>query len=280
MIKIACHSRNYGPDSAENTLSFINKLGYDYVNVDGEYTTHHSDAAHNPQQTAAGLCSLLEKYELTPVEYVGGHLSAGERVYSITALPANLYDEAYSYFDKICCFAKLAGFESIMATPGDPIANEDITVTFERAGLLTARLTAIAKDNGVALNIEPCQRSILNSPKKAFDMLEYAPDLRYTLDPLQYRVLGFSMEEILALLPYTGHMHARQTAPGWNKCPIEFGDIDFDLIIKRLRGMRWNGTITTEFWLTPPEIEAKMHPVEQTILMRYELKRLIKKYYS
>ena len=278
MINISCHSRNYGPDSADNTLRFIHKLGYEFVNVDGEYTTHHRDAAKAPAQTAEILCDLLKKHELTPVEYVGGALSAGEKTYSVTELPVNLYSEACEYFGRVCRFAQLAGFESVMATPGDPIPGEDEAVTFARAGGLTAELTKIAKDNGVILNIEPCQRSIINSPQKAFAMLEHAPELRYTLDPLQFRIRGISMEEIITLLPYSGHLHARQTAPGWNKCPIEFGDIDFDLIIKRMRGMRWNGTITTEFWLTPPEIEAKMHPVEQTILMRYALKRMIKKY--
>ena len=47
-----------------------------------------------------------------------------------------------------------------------------------------------------------------------------------------------------------------------------------------MRGARWDGVITMEFWLTEPERYGNMSPIDQTIVLRYQIKQLIRKYWA
>lgn len=279
MIRLGCHSKNFGPDTPENTLSFIQKLGFEYVSIDPD-TIKHAEAVANPEKTAQHTKDLLEKFGLQAVEYIMGGLRADGKGYSAAELSASTEDAVFNDFDKVCKYAKLAGFSSVMGSAGEVVKDLGYERTVENTARTFQKLVQISKDNGVVFNVEPGQRSILNSPQKALDMVQRVSGLTYTLDILHFQVHGYPTEESLKLLPYTSHMHARQAATGWNKCPVEFGEIDYDLVVKRLRGMFWDGVITMEFWLTPPELAGKMSAVEQTIVMRYQLKQLIRKYWS
>ncbi|TDF98800.1 sugar phosphate isomerase/epimerase family protein [Paenibacillus piri] len=278
-IGFSCHSRNYGPGTPDEIFGFIQKLGYAYIDVDSVSTIGQAEVIDNPERQAEVVRELCEKYELRPAEYfLGTVLADGEKLE--TSQPdLRKRERMLESFERVCRFAGLAGFRSIMGSAGILIAEEGFDRSFEHAAETLGKMTAIAADHGVAFHVEPSQHSLLNVPAKAVEMAQRVQGLRYTLDFLHYQVHGYDQRETMKLLPYTGHMHARQAAVGWGKCPFEYGEIDYDAIVKRLRGLRWNGVIAMEFWSGPAETAAGIHAVEQTILMRYHLKGLVKKYY-
>ena len=84
----------------------------------------------------------------------------------------------------------------------------------------------------------------------------------------------------MKLIPYAGHLHARQAKTGIGKCSFEQGEIDYDPIVRQLHAINWSGSIAMEFWNGPEQDALGINPIEQNILMKYELKQLINKYYG
>lgn len=279
MIGLSCHSRNYGGSTPDEIFEFIKKLGYEFIDVDSVGTIRQVDVLDNYEKQAELVKHLSEKYELKLAEYFLGGVMVDGRKIEPGDPDLNKRNQMYESFHKICSFARLAGFRSIMGSAGVAHKEAGFEHSFESAAAALDKMITIASEHGVAFHVEPSRHSLLNTPSRALEMAKAVKGLKYTLDFLHYQIHGFDQKESMKLLDFTGHMHARQAAVGWPKCPFEYGEIDYDAIIKRLRGLQWNGVIAMEFWNGPAEEAAGMSPVEQTILMRYHLKGLIKKYY-
>ncbi|NHN32166.1 sugar phosphate isomerase/epimerase family protein [Paenibacillus agricola] len=278
MIGLSCHSRNYGAGTPDEIFAFIQKLGYAYIDVDSVGTIPQHVVLANPQKAAQLTKELSEKHELQLAEYFLGAVAVdGASVDNSQTDPVRRA-AMYGNFARICSYAQLAGFRSIMGAAGTLNKQIGFDRSFETAAATLSQLVIIAAEHGISFHVEPSRASLLNVPSKAIEMAQAVDGLKYTLDFLHFQVNGYSQDETMDLLKYTGHMHARQAAVGWAKCPFEHGEIDFDSIIKRLRGLKWDGIIAMEFWNGPDEDAAGMNAVEQTILMRYHLKGLIKKY--
>ncbi|MCR8635326.1 sugar phosphate isomerase/epimerase family protein [Paenibacillus radicis (ex Xue et al. 2023)] len=279
MIGLSCHSRNYGPGTQDETFSFIKKLGFEYIDVDGVETIKQADVLENPDKQAQIAKELSQKYNIKLAEYFMGNMQLNGQSYSPSELEVHQRDSLYGNFDKICRFASQSGFSSIVGSAGLLRKDMGYERSFEYAAEVLRKMVSIAADHGVQFHVEPSMHSLLKLPAKALEMAQQVQGLKFTLDFLHFQAKGIDQEESMQLLEYMGHMHARQSAVGWAKCPYEFGEIDYDRIMKRLRGLKWKGIIAMEFSNGPAEEAAGMSPVEQTILMRYELKRLIKKYF-
>ena len=251
MIGIGAHSKNHGSGTPDEVLGFIHKLDYEYVDVTSD-TFSVERAVENPKAAAEESRALLEKYELNPSEYLPGPVKIDGKSYMPSMLESAMLNKACSYFDKVCSYAKKAGFTSIKGGAGDTLPELGYEKIRERTIKVLPRLVQVALDNGLAYNIEPSQHSeMFNTPQKALSMAEAVPGLTFTLDMLHYVSKGFSTDECLRLLlKYTNHVHARQSAHGYGKCPYEFGEVDYDMMIKRMRGMRWSGVLAIEWWVS------------------------------
>lgn len=280
MIALSCHSRNYGPGTPEEQFSFIRKLGFAYIDVDGVGTIPQAEVQERPQTMAAYTKRLADRNGLRLAEYFMGNVLVDGRPYNPSEPDGPMREAMLASFAAVCRYAGEAGFRSMMGSAGSVIEAIGPERSFENAARVLARMVGIAAEHGVALHVEPSRQSLLRLPERALEMVQAVEGLRYTMDFLHFHVNGIDQEESMKLLPHTGHMHARQAAVGWPKCPYEHGEIDFDRIMKRLRGLKWDGVIAMEFWNGPDESAAGICPVEQTILMRAELKRLIKRYYG
>ena len=277
MIKISCHTENFGHGEPDKVLEFISSLGYEAIDVAARSFLPQARILANPDEAASWMKEIAAKHNLrlselflSAVEVNGNPVSPSD--------PTAQQETHLQNLHKICRFAKAAGFSSIMGSAGK--AGDDARISFENAAAAFALMCDIAEEEGVIFTVEPSRQSLLNDPAIALEMVARVPKLRYTLDLLHYHVNGFAQEDSMKLLPWTAHMHARQAAVEWGKCPYEFGEIDYDLLVKRLRGMRWEGTIAIEYWCGPVEFSEGISAVEQNILMRYELKKLIKKYFT
>lgn len=279
MIGISCHSRNFGDGTPDEIFAFISKLGYEYIDVDSVGTIRQEDVITNPDKAADQTRELSEKYGIKTAEYFLGGVMVDGKAFSPSSPQIQLRDKMYANFDRICRYSKNAGFLSVMGSCGSLHKELGYERSFENAAEVLGKMVEIAAGYGMVFNVEPNRRSLLDSPQKAIDMVKRVEGLKYTVDFLHYQINGFAQEDTARLLKYAGHMHARQACTGWGKCPVEFGEIDYDNIIKRLRGLNWHGIIATEFWADPDTEAAGSSPIDQNIVMRYQLKSLIKKYY-
>ncbi|MCU6791159.1 sugar phosphate isomerase/epimerase [Paenibacillus sp. WQ 127069] len=278
MIGLSCHSRNYGPGTPDEIFSFIKRLGYEYIDVDSVGTIRQGDVIENPKKQAQLVQELTAKYDLKLAEYFLGTVAVDGISVNNSQPDTVLRGKMLDNFARICAYAQMAGFRSIMGSAGALHKEVGYERSFDNAANTLRQMVAIAAEHSISFHVEPSRASLLNVPSQAMLMAQTVEGLKYTLDFLHFQVNGYDQKETMELLNYTGHMHARQAAVGWPKCPFEHGEIDFDAIIKRLRGLRWQGIIAMEFWNGPEEEAAGMNPVEQTLLMRYHLKGLIKKY--
>jgi sugar phosphate isomerase/epimerase len=233
-----------------------------------------------PEAAAAELRALCETYAIHPDELFLGAVEISGKAINPSEGDATCNPEAYRLFDRICKCAKLAGFFSIMGAPGSENTGLGYERSFANAAAVQKRLLKIAADNGVGYHVEPSRNSLLNTPQKALSMIDAAPGLKYTLDFLHYQFSAVPLKESMALIPYAGHMHARQAIAGKGKCDYALGEIDYDLIVQQLFLNGWSGGIAMEFWNGPEQEAEGIHPVEQNIRMKYELKCLIRKYYG
>jgi len=280
MIYLSCHSENFGIYSPDETFAFIKRLGFEHIDVAARSLIPQSRITANPDKEAALMRELADKHGLILSELFLGGVEVSGKAISPSSPGAKDNPEYYQNFEAICKFAKSAGFESVMGSAGSLIEDIGVEASFDNAAAVFTRMADIAESFGVVFTVEPSRESLLNSPQAALDMVKRVPKLRFTLDLLHYQINGHPQEDSMKLLPWTAHMHARQAATGWGKCPVQFGEINYDLLIKRMRGMRWNGTICMEYWCGPNENADGILAVDQNILMRYELKQLIKKYFS
>ena len=280
MIYLGCHSDNFGYLSGDDTFSFIRFLGFKHIDVSTRSFISQEKIYEDPKKQAVFICDLAEKYEIHLDELFLGEVELNGC--QINLRPDNETEKNcfLDRFKEICLFASLAGFKSVMAAPGTENPVFGYEKSFENAINMHSELIKIANDNGISYHVEPSRNSLLNSPQKALEMIQAVPLLRYTMDFLHFQINSVPLEESMKLLPFAGHMHARQARAGTGKCSYEQGELNFDIIVKRMHELNWQGSICMEFWNGPEENAKGINPVDQNILMRFELKQLIKKYYG
>ena len=278
MINLGCHSENFGILSPEDTFSFISRLGFRYIDVASRSLVPQESIIADPKGRSSFLRELSEANNLQLDELFLGAVEADGVMLQPAAGDEKLNEKAYRVFNIICAFAKLAGFQSVMGAPGSEVPALGYGRSFDNAAEVHKKMIKIAADNGLNYHVEPSRTSLCNVPQKAIEMVQAAPGLRYTLDFLHYQINAVPQKESMELIPYAGHMHARQAKTGIGKCRFEEGEIDYDSIVKRLSELNWAGSIVMEFWNNPEHTAAGINAVEQNIRMKYELKCLINKY--
>jgi len=278
MINLSCHSENFGVLPPEGTFSFISRLGFRSIDLASRSLAPQESIVADPEGLAAYFRGLSEAYKLKLDELFLGAVEVSGVAVEPACGNGRLNEKAYLVFNSICVFAKSAGFQSRMGSPGSEVPALGYDPSFDNAAELHRKMAKIAADKGLSYHVEPSRASPLNVPQKAIEMAQATPGLRYTLDFLHYHVHSIPQDESMKLIPFAGHIHARQAKAGTGKCRFEEGEIDYDPIVKRLSELNWAGGIAMEFWNNPEHEAAGINPVEQNILMKYELKRLIKKY--
>jgi sugar phosphate isomerase/epimerase len=280
VIYLGCHSENFGLRTPEETFSFISRLGFTNIDVAARSLAPQSEIKVRREEAAEEFKTLAETYGLKLDELFLGALEP-EGVKIDPSAGNKAFDpDAYRCFDAICGFAETAGFLSVMGAAGGENSELEYEAGFENAAGVHGKMLEIAANYGLAYHVEPSRTSLLNTPKKALRMIEAVPALRYTLDFLHYHINSVPLNESMALLPYAGHMHARQAAAGKGKCDYALGEIDYDAIVKEMLRLNWPGSIAMEFWNNAEQDAEGINPVEQNIRMKYELKCLIKKYFG
>ena len=277
MIRYSCHSENFGILPPEDTFRLIHQMEFDCIDIAARSLMPQSAIQADPEGCAAELARLSSRYRLPLSELFLSDVESGGRPVSpvwFGSGPEALRRLEES-FVPICRFARQAGFRSIMGGAGKEDPQLGFAGSFDQTARALARQTAIAAEFGLAFHVEPSRLSLLHTVKAALDMTQAAPGLRYTLDFLHYHVQGVPLAQSLQLLPFAGHMHARQARAGAGKCDFFQGEIDYPAIAARMKEMEWQGDIAMEFWCSDELRAQGVLASEQNILMRCCLKRLL-----
>src|SRR5690606_20579204 len=112
-------------------------------------------------------------------------------------------------------------------------------------------LVEVGRSAGLRVSIEPHLESVVEQPELALELVKAVPGLQFTLDYSHFISAGIPAERVHPLLPYAGHFHARQAAPGMLQAPHEEGVIDFADIVRRMKEVGYQGRICVEYtWQT------------------------------
>lgn len=118
MIGLSRHSRNYGPGTPDEIFAFIKRLGYEYIDVDSVGTIRQDDVIENPKKQAQLVQELTAKYDLRLAEYFLGTVAVDGISVNNSQPDTVLRGKMLDNFARICDYAQMAGFRSIMGSAG------------------------------------------------------------------------------------------------------------------------------------------------------------------
>src|SRR5438876_10500924 len=115
-----------------------------------------------------------------------------------------------------------------------------------RKPALTDRVE-MGRSAGLRVSIEPHLESVVEQPERALELVRAVPGLQLTLDYTHFIAAGIAPERVHPLIPYAGHFHARQGAPGMLQAPHDQGTIDYADIVRRLSQAGYAGRLCVEY---------------------------------
>lgn len=109
------------------------------------------------------------------------------------------------------------------------------------------RMVEYAGARGIEVRPEPHAESIMGTIETCQRMLHDVPGLKISLDYSHFMPQGHSIEDVHVLIPYAGHVHARQANRERLQCRMEEGILDFRAIIGELKKQSYKGNVALEY---------------------------------
>jgi sugar phosphate isomerase/epimerase len=130
---------------------------------------------------------------------------------------------------------------------------------------------------GLRVSIEPHLESVIEEPERAMDLVQSVPGLQFTLDYGHFIAADIPASRVHVLIPYTGHMHARQAAPGLLQAPQTKGTIDYQDIVRRLFEANYQGFLSVEYTWQEWRGCNRLDVLSESVLMRDQLRSLLER---
>jgi sugar phosphate isomerase/epimerase len=89
---------------------------------------------------------------------------------------------------------------------------------------------------------------------------------------------GHSIEEVHALIPFAGHVHARQANRERLQCRYEEGILDFEAIVKELVKQEFKGNIALEYVCVNYRNCNDVDVITETLKLKKDLEQYLAKY--
>lgn len=137
------------------------------------------------------------------------------------------------------------------------------------------RMTDYAGEHDVEIRPEPHSESIMGTLATCKQMLEDVPGLKVSLDYSHFMPQGHSIEEVHSLIPYAGHVHARQANRERLQCRYEEGILDFEAIVKELVRQDFKGNIALEYVCVNYRGCNDIDVITETLKLKKDLERFL-----
>jgi sugar phosphate isomerase/epimerase len=140
------------------------------------------------------------------------------------------------------------------------------------------RMVDYAGEFGVEIRPEPHSESIMGTLATCQQMLEDVPGLKVSLDYSHFMPQGHSIEEVHALIPFAGHVHARQANRERLQCRQEEGILDFEAIVQELVKQDYKGNIALEYVCVNYRGCNDVDVITETLKLKKDLQEYLAKY--
>jgi sugar phosphate isomerase/epimerase len=175
-------------------------------------------------------------------------------------------------FAALVRFCRLVDCPGITLLPGVIWDDLGADRSFDLAREALTELVADGRDAGLRVSIEAHLESVVEQPERAIELVKAVPGLQFTLDYTHFITPNIAPERVHPMIPYTGHFHARQGAPGQLQSLDSEGTIDFADIVRRLKGADYDGYLCVEYtwqnWFNMNRLDI----VSESVILRDKLK--------
>jgi sugar phosphate isomerase/epimerase len=158
-------------------------------------------------------------------------------------------DDNFEMFKSFVAYCNVIGCPGITLSSG--IKYEDFGYSYEQIYQIARdelrRMVDYAGARGVEIRPEPHAESVMGTLEHCKRMLDDVPGLKVSLDYSHFMPQGHDIADVHFLIPYAGHVHARQANRDRVQCRYEEGILDFEAIIKELVRQGYRGNIALEY---------------------------------
>jgi hydroxypyruvate isomerase len=271
-MRLSCADSSFPMLSRSTALAVIADLnlpGFDLClfGVEGTSFFPLDDALSDPARAAGRARRLADDAGLA-ISDVFGIYSGDFRVLAANHPSADERAESRKRCLALLDYAAAVGSPGLTTLPGMPFDGEDAPTSRKRAAAELQWRAEQAAERGLRFSVEPHVQSIIETPDETLALLADAPDVKLALDPSHQVYLGFTIDDLEPLVPYTAHVHARQAAKGAMQLPLGEGTIDFVAFIKMLERGGYDRWLCIEYqweeWLDCNRVDC----ISETALLR------------
>jgi sugar phosphate isomerase/epimerase len=177
--------------------------------------------------------------------------------------------ESRRIFDATVQFAVELGAPGVTLLPGVRHPGQSNRDAIAAAARTLAPRVDVATAAGLRLSFEPHIGSIADNPERALDLVERTPGLQITLDPSHLVFAGATVDELVALLPHTGHVQLRPGGVGRMQTRVPENEIDFTRLLDGLLRAGYRGWVAAEYvWMAKWGCDAVDNTAETIRLKR------------
>ncbi len=168
---------------------------------------------------------------------------------TITVPDARMREDNFEMFKSFVAFCGALGCPGITISSGiihrDQGVDDEAAYAVSRAEL--TRMVDHAGSHDVEVRPEPHSESVMGTLAACKRMLEDVSGLKISLDYSHFMPQGHSLEEVDELIPWAGHVHARQANRERLQCRMEDGILDFGHIVQQLKARGYHGNVALEY---------------------------------
>ncbi len=189
-------------------------------------------------------------------------------------------DDNFEMFKSFTAFCNAIGCPGITLSSG--IKYEDQGFSYEDIYAIARgelrRMVDFAGERGVEVRPEPHRESVMGTLDHCKRMLEDVPGLKISLDYSHFMPQGHSIEDVHCLIPYAGHVHARQANRERLQCRYDEGILDFEAIIRELVARKYKGNIALEYVCVNYRGCNDVDVITESLRLKQDLERYLGKY--
>lgn len=224
-VFVAASTECYGDLSLEEAIDRLVDVEYTEVEV----AIHEDLPQLKPSEVAADLHTAIDRC-LSPrrTEIVA---------YSVKILETG--QVYYDQFDKICQLAKATKVVTLV------VPSSELGTPFNEEVEHLRKLVDISHTHGVRVGMKSQIGCLTEDPDTVSVMCDHVKGLGLTLDPSHYLCGPHSHRDYKHLMKYVYHVHLRDSKKNQLNVQIGQGEVDYGKLISQLRGVGYDGALTT-----------------------------------
>lgn len=179
-------------------------------------------------------------------------------------------------FASFITFCEAVGCPGITLLPGVIWEDLSLAKSLDLAVQALRELVEEGRSAGLRVSIEPHLESVVEDPERALELVQSVPGLQFTLDYGHFIAADIPASQVHPLISYTGHLHARQAAPGLLQAAQTEGTIDYQDVVQRLFNAGYQGFLSVEYTWQEWRGCNRLDVLSESALMRDQLRTLLK----